>query len=105
MLFRSGVWARSVEQATRNYARHATGDVYVITGPVYVPSIAQSPAIGAGQVRVPRYLFKLVYDQNQNRAWAYWQENNDASRAARPISYAELVKRTGVDYLSSVHLN
>ncbi len=100
-----GVWARSVEQATRNYARHATGDVYVITGPVYVPSIAQSPAIGAGQVRVPRYLFKLVYDQNQNRAWAYWQENNDASRAARPISYAELVKRTGVDYLSSVHLN
>jgi endonuclease G len=100
-----GVWARSVEQATRNYVRRATGDVYVITGPVYVPSIALSPGIGAGQVRVPRYLFKLVYDQDQNRAWAYWQENHGSTRAGSPISYAELVKRTGVDYLSRVHLN
>ena len=100
-----GVWARSVEQATRNYARRASGDVFVITGPVYVPSIALSPAIGPGQVRVPRYLFKLVYDQDQNRAWAYWQENSDATRASRPISYAELVRRTGVDYLSGSQPN
>ena len=98
-----GVWARSVERATRNYARRASGDVYVITGPVYVPGIAQSPAIGAGQVRVPRYLFKLVYDQDRNRAWAYWQENSDATRASKPISYAELVTRTGVDYLPGSH--
>ena len=100
-----GVWAKSVEPATRNYARRASGDVYVITGPAYVPSIALSPGIGAGQVRVPKYLFKLVYDQDQNRAWAYWQENSDATRASKPISYAELVKRTGVDYLSGVHPN
>ncbi len=100
-----GVWAKSVEQATRNYARRASGDVYVITGPVYVPSIALSPGIGPGQVRVPKYLFKLVYDQDQNRAWAYWQENSDATRASKPISYAELVTRTGVDYLSGVHPN
>ena len=100
-----GVWAKSVEQATRNYARRAAGDVYVITGPVYVPSIALSPSIGAGQVRVPRYLFKLAYDQDQNRAWAYWQENSNATRAARPISYAELVRRTGVDYLAGVQPN
>ncbi len=100
-----GVWAKSVEQATRNYARRASGDVYVITGPVYVPSIAQSPAIGAGQVRVPKYLFKLVYDQDRNQAWAHWQENSASNRAARPISYDELVKRTGVDYLSGVRPN
>jgi endonuclease G len=45
-----GVWARSVEAATRKYASRATGDVYVITGPVYVPSLAESPSIGHGQV-------------------------------------------------------
>lgn len=94
-----GVWAKSVEKATRNYAKRATGDVFVITGPVFVPSIAQSQAIGAGQVRVPKYLFKLVYDQSKNRAWAHWHENNDATRASKPISYAELVKRTGIEFL------
>jgi endonuclease G len=45
-----GVWAKSVEMATRSYVKRAAGDVYVITGPVYVPSIAQSPGIGPGQV-------------------------------------------------------
>jgi endonuclease G len=94
-----GVWAKSVEKATRNYAKRAAGDVFVITGPIYVHSITQSPGIGAGQVRVPKYLFKLVYDQSQNRAWAYWHENNDATRASKPISYAELVKRTGYEFL------
>lgn len=46
----TGAWAKSVEAATRKYASRAMGDVYVITGPVYVPSITQSPSIGAGQV-------------------------------------------------------
>lgn len=98
----TGVWAKSVEAATRSYVKRATGDVYVITGPVYVPSIAQSPAIGTGQVRVPKYLFKLVYDQSKNRAWAHWHENDDATQASRPISYVELVKRTGIEFLPGV---
>jgi transcriptional regulator with XRE-family HTH domain len=37
-------------------------NVYVITGPVFTPNIAQSRSIGTGQVHVPTYLFKLVYD-------------------------------------------
>ncbi len=98
-----GVWAKSVEAATRKYASRATGDVYVITGPVYVPSIAESPSIGRGQVRVPKYLFKLVYDEPKNHAWAYWQENADGTKASAPISYAELVKRTGISFLPSLN--
>ena len=58
----------SVEDATKKYAARATGDVYVITGPVYVPTMAQSKGIGPGQVRVPTYLFNLVYDEDQHRA-------------------------------------
>jgi endonuclease G len=99
-----GVWAKSVEMATRNYVKRAAADVYVITGPVFVPGIAQSPSIGPGQVRVPKYLFKLVYDQGRNRAWAYWSENSNATLASKPISYGELVQRTGVEFLPGVKL-
>lgn len=76
----------------------------MITGPVYSPDIAQSKGIGAGQVRVPKYLFKLVYDQDQNRAWAHWHLNDNATRASRPITYSELVRRTGVEFLPGAQL-
>ena len=70
-----------------------------------MPNIAESRGIGSGQVRVPKYLFKLVYDQDQHRAWARWHLNDDASQESRPISYDELVKRTGIDFLPGVILN
>ena len=99
-----GTWRVSVEDATKKYAGRATGDVYVITGPVYVPTIAQSKGIGPGQVRVPTYLFKLVYDEDQHRAWAHWHLNDNATRGSKPISYAELVRRTGIEFLPGVNL-
>jgi len=94
-----GVWAKTVEAATRKYASRAVGDVYVITGPVYVPSISQSPSIGRGQVRVPKYLFKLVYDEEKSKAWAYLHENTNSTKATAPISYEELVNRTGISFI------
>lgn len=48
---------------------------------------------------LPKYLFKLVYDQGKNRGWARWHLNDNATRASRPISYSELVRRTGIDFL------
>jgi endonuclease G len=99
-----GAWRVSVEDATKKYAARATGDVYVITGPFYVPTIAQSKGIGPGQVRVPSYLFKLVYDEDQHKAWAHWHLNDNATRGAKPISYGELVRRTGIDFLPGVNL-
>ncbi len=90
-----GPWA-SIEKATRKYAMRARGDIYVITGPVFDES---GETIGAGRVRVPRYLFKLVYDPASNRAWAHWLENTEQARVGRPIGYAELVRRTGIDFL------
>jgi endonuclease G, mitochondrial len=97
-----GVWASTVEKATRKFAARAGGNVYVITGPIFEPSIRQSPSIGPGQVRVPKYLFKLVYDEAGNRAWAHWHLNDDATLGSRPISYSELVRRTGVNFLPGV---
>ena len=91
-----GVWAKSIEEATRKYVQRAGGPVYVFTGPVF-PERPQT--IGSGHVWVPAYLYKLVYDPQTNRAWAHWIENSDHTRAARPISYRELVSRTGIEFL------
>ena len=92
-----GPWAR-IEKDTRSYAQRATGDVYVITGPVFA---ADSGTVGSNQVRVPSFLYKLVYDAQSHRAWAHWQANDDAARVTQPISYEELVRRTGIEFLPS----
>jgi endonuclease G len=88
-------WA-GIEKATRKYAMRAAGDVYVISGPVFA---GNSQTIGPGRIRVPKYLYKLVYDSASGRAWAHWIENTDEARAGRPISYEELVRRTGIEFL------
>lgn len=90
------LWA-GLENDTRHYVRRAKGAVYVFTGPVYSASGAQ--VIGPGRVWVPSHLFKLVYDQEANRAWAHWVENSNEARAGKPISYHELVQRTGIEFL------
>lgn len=95
-----GAWAK-IEQDTRHYVHRAKGDVFVITGPVFMPD---SPSIGQNGVRVPRYLFKLVYDQTTHRAWAHWQENREGERVSRPISYRDLVQRTGVEFFPGLRL-
>lgn len=89
-----GAWSR-IEQDTRRYILRAKGDVYVITGPVFT---AVSPSIGSNGVRVPTHLYKLVYDASTQRAWAHWQRNEEGERAGAPISYQELVKRTGIEF-------
>jgi endonuclease G len=96
----SGPWAK-VEKDTRHYAERAKGNVYVITGPVYVKS---RKTIGENRVRVPDYVFKLVYDEAGQRAWAHWHANQDDATAGQPISYQELVKRTGIEFLPGVAL-
>ena len=45
-----GAWSK-IEKDTRKYAERATGNVYVITGPIYDSGSNQS--IGEGKVRVP----------------------------------------------------
>lgn len=92
-------WA-GIEKATRKYVMRTEGDVYVYSGPVFQGQVS---TIGADQVWVPAYLYKLVYDPNTNRAWAHWIANTDEARAERPISYQELVRRTGIEFLPGRH--
>jgi endonuclease G len=49
-------------------------------------------------VKVPTYLYKLVYDAT-TQGPGRWQENRKGETVGRPISHQELVKRTGVEFL------
>lgn len=95
-----GPWAR-IEQDTRRYAQRAKGDVYVITGPVFSPD---DRSIGSNQVRVPAYLYKLVYDAESRRAWAHWQPNTPDAKVSKPITYGELEARIGVELLPGAEI-
>lgn len=95
-----GAWAK-IEQDTRHYVRRAKGDVFVITGPVFKED---APEIGSNRVRVPTYLYKLVYDASTQRAWAHWQRNQENETVTRPISYNELVKRTGIEFFPGIQV-
>jgi endonuclease G len=94
-----GIWAKSVEEATRKYVMRVEGDVFVFTGPVFSKPVT---TIGSGKVWVPTSLYKLVYDQKKNQAWAFWVENRDNARMSKPISYEELLKRTGIEFLPGI---
>ena len=96
-----GAWSK-IEHDTKKYAERATGNVYVITGPFYSPG--NTKFIGAGKVAVPDYIFKLVYDEAGQRAWAHWHRNSDDEHGGSPISYRELVKRTGIEFLPGAGL-
>lgn len=91
-----GVWAKSVEKATRNYAMRATQGLYVITGPIYRAPVS---AIGPGQVWVPAALFKLDYDPAKRKAWVYIVDNTDSATVTGVYSYQDLVKATGMEFL------
>ncbi|CAM3732072.1 DNA/RNA non-specific endonuclease [Polynucleobacter arcticus] len=94
-----GIWAKRVEEPTRMYIKRAQGDIFVFTG-----SVGQAGSIGKSKVTVPSHLYKLVYDPSKKIAWAYWVENTDEAQMNPPISYQELVQKTGVDFHLPVDL-
>ncbi|MNR71577.1 Nuclease precursor [compost metagenome] len=92
-------WA-SIEQATRKYVMRAKGDVFVYTGVAGLKA-----TIGKNEVWVPQVLYKLVYDSSNGKAWAHWLSNNDEARVGPPITYEELVRRTGIEFIPALKAN
>jgi endonuclease G len=88
-----GIWAKNVEEPTRAYAKRAAGDIYVYTG-----STGSNGSIGRSRVTIPSHLYKLVYDPSKNTAWGYWIENTNEARMNPPITYQELMDKTGIDF-------
>lgn len=88
-----GIWAKNVEEPTRAYVKRAAGDIYIYTG-----STGSNGSIGRSRVTIPSHLYKLVYDPNKNTAWGYWIENTNEARMTPPITYQELMEKTGIDF-------
>jgi endonuclease G len=90
-------WSK-LESDVRKFAQRAGGSVYVFTGPLFDPGYT---TIGDNKVWVPTRLFKLVYDANSKRAWAYVLPNAE-TRVQRPMDYATFVKTTGLNLLGDL---
>ena len=88
-----GIWTKNVEEPTRAYVKRAAGDVYIYTG-----SIGNKGSIGRSRVTIPSHLYKLVYDPSKNTAWGFWIENTNEARMTPPITYQELMDKTGIDF-------
>ena len=97
----SGVWAKSVESATRKYVFRSRSTVFVITGTLY--ETARKPNFIGNRVRVPDALYKLVYDQTLNRSWVFIVPNSDYETRPTRISYSEFKTRFGLDLLPGLN--
>ena len=84
------LWAK-LEADVRKYALRAMGNVYVFTGSLHE---GKPQFMGASKVWVPSHLFKLVYDEAGQRAWAYVLPNRSDAQITRPMDYASFVQRT-----------
>ncbi|MGN1056377.1 MAG: DNA/RNA non-specific endonuclease [Comamonas sp.] len=84
------LWAK-LEADVRKYVQRASGDVFVYTGTLHEGS---TQTIGRSAIWIPSHLFKLVYDAQQQRAWAYVLPNHAQARITAPMDYASFVQRT-----------
>lgn len=86
----AGIWA-AIEGATR-YLAKKEGDIYVITGPLFVWSDIKR--IG-GRVFVPTHMFKAIYVPSSGQGAAYITPNAPGE-AYNVISIASLEKQAGI---------
>jgi len=88
-----GIWAKNVEEPTRQYAKRSGHELFIFTG-----SVGNQGSIGRSHITIPSSLFKLIYDPAKNRAWAYWVDNTNDAPMMPPISYSELLEKTHIDF-------
>lgn len=100
--FNSGVWNR-LEQSIRDFAVREDS-VFVVTGPIFV-DMEQPVYIGAGNVRVPEYYYKVVYDETPPEKMVGFIVANKGSK--KPVScfavtVDEVEEATGLDFFSEL---
>ena len=91
-----GIW-EGIELAVRHLTEQR-GELYVITGPLFVGSTVQQLN---GRVLVPTDIYKLVYDPKRNEGAAYLVKNVD-TREVKQLSVEEIGKMAGFDFLPAI---
>lgn len=94
------IWSK-VEKDVRKYAQRVNGNVFVFTGPLFDEGFQ---TIGDNKVWVPTRLFKLVYDESTQRAWAYVLENGNTP-IQKPMDYKTFVEVTGLKLLGNLPIS
>lgn len=88
-----------IESDVRKFIKRAKGNVYIFSGPIFP---AQFSTIGKNKVAIPSHLFKIVYDEFNQKTWVYLVPNAPTTDL-KPISYSQFQQLTGInlnfDYL------
>lgn len=95
------IWAK-IESDVRKFSRRASGNLFVFSGPIFDSGHLQ---IGLNNVWVPTRLFKLVYDEDNQKAWAYILPNASNVHVSRPVDYASFRHLTGWKFLDNVTIS
>jgi len=90
-----GLW-EEIEVGTRNLAER-DGELFVVTGPIF----DNDSATLNGRVRVPRAMFKAIYDPRRRQAGAYVADNI-ADADYRVVSITALRAMIGADVFPSL---
>lgn len=96
-----GAWNK-IETDVRKYVRRVNGDVFVFTGPIFDGT---PTTVGKNKVWRPSRLFKLVYDQESKRAWAYVLNNTPDAHVVVPMDYDRFVSATELRLLENLTIS
>jgi len=86
-----GIWS-AIESVTR-HETNRRGDLYVITGPVFVGNTVQALR---GRVLIPTNIYKCLYDASRQEAGCYWVENS-ANPTYQKVTVAQVESQTGIN--------
>lgn len=98
--FNGGVWKR-IEEWCRGLAVRR-GSLFIVTGPVF-PDDEDHEAIGPNKVTVPKFFYKVVYDEREGRMLGFIVPNRAVGNIyGFALSVDEVEEATGLDFFSSL---
>ena len=98
--FNGGIW-KKLEDWCRGVAVRR-GSLWVVTGPVF-PEDEDHDTIGRSKVSVPKFFYKVVYDERGDRMIGFIMPNRPNKNIYKfAVSVDEVEEATGLDFFSAL---